>query len=240
MSVNVKPPEEGGAKRVADTINRIAGGFARHWLAFFNIVVALFIALPFLAPVLMHVGATGLGTLIYKVYAPTCHQLPERSIFLFGAEQFYSVQNLESDGHVAAGLNIFQREQLRWNGSAEAGWKVAVCERDVAIYGAILLAGLAFAVLRPRLGRGGKWRKMPVLMYLALLLPIMFDGATQLVGLRESTPMLRFFTGALMGAATVWFAYPYVEEAMADAARQARSAGTPNQAPGQRAPKPLD
>jgi uncharacterized membrane protein len=223
MSVQVRPPE-GGSKRIADTINRIAGGFARHWLAIFNIVVAVFIALPFLAPVLMHSGATGAGALIYKIEAPTCHQLPERSIFLFGPERFYSVQELEGDGYLPAGLNIFQRQQLRWDGSADAGWKVAICERDVAIYGAILLAGLAFAVLRPRLGRAGKWPKMPVLLYLALLLPIMFDGATQLVGLRESTPALRFFTGALMGAATVWFAYPYIEEAMRDAARQARQA----------------
>jgi uncharacterized membrane protein len=230
VSVEVRPPEDGGAKRVADTINRIAGAFARHWLAIFNIVVLLFVALPFLAPVLMQAGATGAGSLIYKIYAPTCHQLPERSIFLFGDERFYSAHDLESHGHLPAGLNILQRQSLRWVGSPETGWKVAICQRDVAIYGAILLAGLAFALLRPILGRGGKWRKMPVLMYLALLLPIVLDGVSQLVGLRESTPTLRFITGAIMGAATVWFAYPYVEEAMRSAARQARSVETTAQA----------
>ncbi len=216
MSVEVRPPEGEGARRMTNAVNRIARGIARHWLAIFNIIVVIFIGLPFLAPVLMHGGATGAGQLIYKVYAPTCHQLPERSIFLFGPEQFYTVRELEDDHYVPGGLNIFQRENLRWPGSAQAGWKVAICQRDIAIYGAILIAGLLFALLRPRLRGVGKWPKMPVWLFVLLLLPITIDGTTQLFGLRESTPTLRFFTGALMGAATVWFAYPYVEEAMAD------------------------
>lgn len=216
MSVQVRPPEGKGARRLEDTINGFAMWFARHWLAIFNTVIAVFLFLPFLAPVLMNAGATGAATLIYKVYAPTCHQLPERSIFLFGEDQFYSVQELESDGVFPPGSNILQREQLRWDGSAETGWKVAICQRDVAIYGSMLLAGLAIALLRPRLGRRGKWPKMPVWMFLLFLLPTAVDGFTQLFGLRESTPMLRFITGALMGAGIVWFAYPYVEEAMRD------------------------
>lgn len=231
MSVQVRPPQGDGAKRVADAINRVAVGIARHWLAIFNIVVALFVALPFLAPVLMQSGATGAANLIYRVYAPTCHQLPERSIFLFGPEQFYSVKQLESGGDIPTGLNILQREQLRWPGSSQTGWKVAICERDVAIYGAIFLGGIAFALLRPRLrtrlGRAGKWPKMPVWLYAVLLLPLAIDGFTQLFGLRESTPELRFITGALMGAATVWFAYPYVEEAMTDVIRQTKPAVRP-------------
>jgi uncharacterized membrane protein len=221
MSIQVRPPEGRGAKRVTNVVNGFAVGFARHWLAVFNIVVAVFLFLPFLAPVLMHAGGTGPANLIYRVYAPTCHQLPERSIFLFGPEQFYSVKQLESDAYIPAGLNIVQREQLRWDGSPVAGWKVAICERDVAIYGGILIAGLIFAALRPRLRRSGKWPKLPLWLYLVLLLPIAIDGFTQLFGLRESTPELRFITGALMGAATVWFAYPYVEEAMNDVVRQA-------------------
>ncbi len=224
MSVEVRPPEGEGAQRVTNVINRFANSVARRWLLLFNIIVAIFVGLPFLAPVLMHSGATGPATFLYKIYAPTCHQLPERSIFLFGRQEFYSVQQLEADQYVPAGLNIFQRENLRWDGSAEAGWKVAVCERDVAIYGAILLTGLAFAVLRSvlrkRLGPADKWPKMPVWMLVLFLLPVAIDGTTQLFGLRESTPDLRFFTGALMGAAVTMFAYPYVEEAMSDVLRQ--------------------
>ncbi len=63
---------------------------------------------------------------------------------------------------------------------------------------------------------------MPVWLFILLVLPMAIDGFTQLFGLRESTPGLRFITGALMGAATVWFAYPYVEEAMSDVVRQSK------------------
>lgn len=229
MSVNVRPPETGGAKRIADAINRIAVWIARHWLVVFNIIVAVFIALPFLAPVLMHAGATGSGTLIYRVYALTCHQLPERSIFLFGQESFYTIEQLQGEGFIPDGLNILQRELLRWDGSPQAGWKVAICQRDIAIYGGILLAGLVFALLRPRLSRGGKWPKLPVWLYLVLLLPTAIDGTTQLFGLRESTPGLRLFSGLLMGAATVWFAYPYVEEAMSDVVHNTKVSVRPRQ-----------
>lgn len=220
MSVEVRPPEGDGARRVANGINRTANWIARHWLALFNVLVAVFLGLPVLAPVLMHAGATGPATVIYRAYAPTCHQLPERSIFLFGRDAFLTLPELEETGRVPAGLNILERERLRWNGSAETGWKVAICQRDVAIYGALLLAGLAWGVLRPRLRRslrpGAKWPKLPVWILVVLLLPIAIDGGTQLFGLRESTPELRFFTGALMGAAVVFFAYPHVEEAMTD------------------------
>ncbi len=40
-----------------------------------------------------------------------------------------------------------------------------------------------------------------------------WDGLTQLVGLRESNWELRTLTGALFGAAAVWFASPYVDDA---------------------------
>jgi uncharacterized membrane protein len=42
------------------------------------------------------------------------------------------------------------------------------------------------------------------------------DGITQLFGLRESNWQLRTITGALFGLASVWLAYPYLEEGMRD------------------------
>ena len=180
----------------------------------------------------MRAGATAPASLIYKVYAPTCHQFPERSIFLFGRERFYTVGELEHDRYLPAGLNIFERQQLRWDGSVEAGWKVAICQRDVAIYGGILVGGLVFALLRPRLRPKGKWPKLPVWLYLLCVLPMAVDGVTQLFGLRESIPALRFFTGALLGVATVWFAYPYVDDAMRDIVKQSQPAAQPSQAGG--------
>ena len=223
MSVEVRPPESDGADRLNAAINRIAVGIARHWVAIFNIMVALFVGLPFLAPVLMEAGATGPADLIYKVYAVTCHQLPDRSIFLYGDDHFYTAPTLEAAGYLPEGTSPAQRQAMRWAGSVEAGWKVALCQRDVAIYGSILIAGLLFGLLRPVFRRRTKWPKMPLWMFVLLALPIAVDGITQLFGWRSSFPTLRFFTGALMGAATVWFAYPRIEEAMLDVIRTTRT-----------------
>jgi len=46
------------------------------------------------------------------------------------------------------------------------------------------------------------------------LLPMALDGGTQLFGLRESNWLLRSLTGAIFGIASVWLAYPYIEDAM--------------------------
>jgi uncharacterized membrane protein len=220
VTANDGLPETDASRRMTDAINRLAASIARHWLAIFNVVVFVFFALPFLAPALNHAGATGAANVIYRLYGPACHQLPDRSVFLYGDEHFHTVEELEASGAIPPGLNALQRQALRWQGNVETGWKVALCQRDLAIYGAIFAGGLVFGLLRPtlrkRLRPDGKWPKMPVWMFALFLLPIAIDGFSQLFGLRTSTPALRFLTGALMGAATVWFAYPYVEEAMQD------------------------
>ncbi len=215
--VEVRSPEGSTAARMAASIDLMVAGLARHWLAVFNTLVGIFFVLPFLAPVFMHVGLTGIGHLIYVVYSPTCHQLPERSYFLFGPQVVYTVPQLEASHAIPAGLNLVQREFLRWAGSPALGYKVAVCERDNAIYGAIFLAGLVFVPIRNRYRRAGRRiPKLPFWAYALMLVPIAIDGFTQLFGWRESDWLLRGITGALFGLATVWLAYPYVQEAMDD------------------------
>ena len=107
---------------------------------------------------------------------------------------------------MADGNNLFQVRSFI--GSAEIGWKVALCQRDVAIYATVFVTGLLYSLVRYRL------RPLPFKVYVLFLIPIGVDGLTQLVGWRESTPFLRTLTGALFGFASVWFAYPYVEDAM--------------------------
>lgn len=206
------------AARWTERINRLVGGIARHWLLIFNAVWVVVLGLAFLAPLLMEAGASGPANAIYKFYGFLCHQLPERSIFLGGHEHFYTSQELVANGYLSTGLSRLQRILLRWPGSAEAGWKVALCQRDVAIYAAVLLSGMVFGALRSRLYRRGSLPKLKFWVLALLLAPAALDGLTQLPGWRESVPALRFFTGALAGAATVWFAYPYIDEAMREAA----------------------
>jgi uncharacterized membrane protein len=217
QDVSVRLPSGGRADRVSAAVDRLAARLARHWLALFNTIVAVFVLLPFLAPLFMHVGLELPARAIYLVYQPTCHQLPERSFFLFGPQGAYSVAELEAADAIPPGTSLPQRGMLRYVGNPEIGYKVAICERDVAIYGSILFGGLLYGVARGFFARRGRRvPKLPVKVYLILLMPMVVDGVTQLMGLRESTWQLRIVTGMLVGLATVWLAYPHIDDAMRD------------------------
>lgn len=210
--------DSNGREKMEDRVQtaiaqRVDGGvlwIARHWLALFNALFAIYLLLPFLAPLMARAGLTTPASLIYTVYSATCHQLPERSYFLFGERPLYSLSSLETSG-IGEGQGLFQRRAFR--GNEVTGYKIAVCQRDVAIYGAVVVAGLLFGILR------GRARTVGLRFYLVLLIPIALDGLTQLFGLRESNWWLRTVTGALFGGASVWLAYPYIEAAMRDVVR---------------------
>jgi len=186
-------------------VNRVVEGFVNHWLALFNILFLIYVGLPLLAPVLMEVGAETPAKVIYTIYRPACHQLPERSFFLFGEQPVYTRAELPANG-IADSDNIFIRRN--YIGDPEHGYKVAICERDVALYGTMFLMGLLFALVR------GHLPKLKARYVLLFALPMFLDGFTQLLGLRESNWALRVITGGLFGVGLVWFAYPYIEESM--------------------------
>ncbi len=192
--------------------SRLLIGIARHWLLFFNLAWGIYVGLPLLAPLLMQLGLFAPARMIYAVYSIFCHQLPDHSYFFFGQSLTPDLATLEAGG-LAANLDPFA--QRKFIGNELLGYKVAICERDIAIYGAALLGGLLFALLRNAQAR---WQ-LPILnwkWYILLLLPMAVDGTSQLVGLRQSDWLLRSITGALFGLASVWLAYPFVEEAMQD------------------------
>jgi len=178
---------------------------ARHWLALFNTAWAIYLFTPFLAPIFMRLGWPMAAQVIYSIYSVLCHQLPSHSYFLFGADFAPPASTLIAGG-MSASSNLYA--QRAFIGNAEIGWKVALCERDVAIYAGVFVTGLLYALLRDRL------RPLPFKIYVIFLIPIAIDGLTQLFGWRESNWWLRTITGVLFGFASVWLAYPYLEEAM--------------------------
>ncbi len=202
-------------------LNRGMHFVVRHWLAVLSVVVALYAGLPFAAPALMKVGATGPARVLYTLYSPFCHQLAFRSWFLFGDQPAYPRQlagtSLDAFGEVS-GIDESDFFAARaFLGNEQLGYKVALCERDVAIYGGILVAGLVFGLLRDRL------RPLPLKFWVLIgIVPIGLDGFSQLISqldllplaARESTPFLRTLTGALFGLANVWMAYPHLEATM--------------------------
>ncbi len=200
---------------------------SNHYTLLFNLILAVYIGIPFLAPVFMKVGFTGPARIIYTVYRPLCHQLAYRSWFLFGEQPAYPRAQAQVGGLLtyeqATGLSPYDTAQASgFIGNQAMGFKVAICERDVAIYASLLLFGLVFAATGRRL------KSLPWYIWIIVgIIPIAVDGASQLPALlqtqwqwlswfpaRESTPLLRTITGFLFGFSTGWFGYPYAEESM--------------------------
>ncbi len=78
-----------GRRSFALRANILVLRVARHWLRVALVIIGLYVSLPFAAPILMHVGATGPAQAIYTLYSPFCHQFAFRSFFLFGEQIAY-------------------------------------------------------------------------------------------------------------------------------------------------------
>jgi uncharacterized membrane protein len=212
--------------------DRFSYWISNHYMLVFNLLVFLYVGLPFLAPTLLKVDIIGPAKVIYAIYSPLCHQLAFRSWFLFGQQPYYPRSLAEISG-VMTYEQLTGQTQLdliaarQFVGNAIVGYKVAICQRDVAIYGSILLFGLIFALT------GKKLRSFPWYIWVIIgLLPIAVDGLSQLPDLllagslpswlpiRESTPFLRTLTGGLFGFTTAWYLYPLIEETMLETRRK--------------------
>jgi uncharacterized membrane protein len=237
-------------ENVATSLDRGAGWLTRHWLFGVNTVVGLYVGGTLLAPMLMRLGLQGPGRLVYWIYGFFCHQLPERSYFLFGPNSVntYSRAQAISWGADPGYLRGFV-------GNAQVRFKVAIAERDIAIWVTLLLAGLTYALARRYI------RALPVWGFLLMILPMALDGSSHLIsevtglGFRASNAwlaavtsgifppgfyagttlgsfnwLMRTLTGALFALAVVWFTFPRLESGFAGSTR--REQAGPLYAPG--------
>lgn len=162
-------------KTLSQWINR---WFEAHWLLTFNTAWGVFVTLPWLAPIFMAMGWIWPGRVVYFIYNFFCHQLPERSWFLFGPHFSYTqVQIAAAWGRP---LDAISNELIRrrFIGTPELGWKIAWSDRMVAMYTSILLFGLLYALWRrrARIVNGLPWW-----LFILLILPMALDGTTHLV-----------------------------------------------------------
>lgn len=216
-------------------IHRGVNWFERHWLLIFNAFWGLFVILPWFAPLFMQLGWIFPGRALYFIYGFFCHQLPERSWFLFGPKVSYSQAEI---GLVWDISNELVRRQFI--GLPEMGWKVAWSDRMVAMYMSIFVLGVVYALLRWQGVRpkGIRWG-----LFLLLIAPLAIDGATHLINdalrldfrdangwavaltnnalpasfyagdaLGSLNAILRIVTGIIFGFGVVWFLWPMMEK----------------------------
>lgn len=218
---------------LAVRLNRGVYRAAHHWFAWFILISGLWVGIPWLAPVFMHVGWTRAAEAIYFVYSFQCHQLPERSFFLFGPNPMYPLQSIQAAWQDTLNPLILRQ----FIGNAQMGWKVAWSDRMVSAYSSIPLAALLWWPLRHRT------RPLPIWGVFLFMLPMAIDGTSHffsdLAGIGQgfrytnawladlthhSLPSwfyagdalgsfnssMRLVTGVLFGLGLVWFAFPYL------------------------------
>ena len=226
-------------RRLTVAADRLGSALSRHWLLVFNALSGLFSGLTVVAPLLMALGLERPARLLYIAYAPNCHQLPQRSYFLFGPHGIdtYSLEQILAWGGDPAHLRGFV-------GNAEIGFKMAMAHRTTAIFGALFVAGLAYALLRRRLP------VLPLKWYPLFVAPIFLDGLSHMIsevtrlgfrvantwaawltggrfapafytgtGIGSLNWLLRTLTGVLFGLGTVWVLYPLLDQAFGDSRR---------------------
>lgn len=216
--------------------DKLVRWFSKHWLALLNIIMGLYVITPFMAPIFMAMGLVIPGKIIYWVYSFLCHQLPERSYFLFGPKISYSIPEI-----VAAWKNTTDISILRqFIGNPQMGWKVAWSDRMVSMFTSLWVFGMLWGLFKRKI------KTLPWWGLIFLLLPMGIDGVTHFIsdlsglgqGFRDSNSwlalltrgtlsasfytgdawgsfnaLMRLITGILFGLGIVWFGFPFLDEA---------------------------
>ena len=204
-----------------------------HWFEVSLLIYGIWVLLPFLTPVLMNMGLSGAGRSLYFFYSFFCHQLPERSLFLFGQKTMYSLTEIQ-----AAWKNTTDPMILRqFVGNETMGWKIAWSDRMISFYTSVWLFALLLLPFRQRV------KPLPWWAFVLFLLPITLDGSTHMLsdlagigqGFRDSNQWLaaltnnalptsfyvgdalgsfnswmRLITGILAGFGIAWSVFPYI------------------------------
>jgi uncharacterized membrane protein len=234
----------GNNRSLATRLNRALHWMSRRWLLVVSLLIGIWVGLPWLAPVFMNLGWTGTGNAIYLLYAVQCHQLPQRSFFLFGEKPMVALSQIQYAWENTNNPLILRQ----FVGNPQMGWKVAWSDRMVYMYSSPILWGLLYWPLRKRVKPLSWWG-------LALfLLPMGIDGFTHMIsdltagiglGFRDSNAWLavltnqmlpatfyagdalgsfnswmRLITGLLFGLGVVWFLYPRLHDSFSNTARQ--------------------
>jgi len=215
--------------------SRIAAKRTGFWFIAFALIAGAYVGLPFLAPLFMAMNWNGAGKAIYFIYSFLCHQLPQRSYFLFGPKITYSLPEIQAAWRETTNPLILRQ----FVGNAQMGWKVAWSDRMVSMFTSTWVFGLLWYPFRRRIPA------LPIWGLFLFLLPMALDGTSHFIsdfwgigqGFRDTNlwlailtgyifpatfyagdawgsfnSILRLGTGLLFGLGIIWFAFPYVDE----------------------------
>ncbi|MEL7590143.1 MAG: DUF2085 domain-containing protein [Anaerolineaceae bacterium] len=221
---NVSDPVDASRRFTMTRQEKLAMWFSKNYAWVISVIILVFLGFSALPPVLAANGNFGAANAGYKFYSFVCHQLAFRSYFIEGEQAVYPRElaqipkliTYEEFTGQSSGDIVFARGLI---GDEVMGYKLALCQRDVAIYAGLGLFGLFFHF------SGRKIKNLRWIYWLIIsVIPIAIDGGSQLPGLsagwpawlpnRESTPLLRTLTGGLFGLGTAWFVFPLMEESI--------------------------
>ena len=221
------------------TTERILYRFSRHWMLYFSLFYGIYVGMPFLAPIFMKLGWEIPARAIHAFYSLLCHQMAQRSFFLFGTKGMYSLNEIQAVSPHNFDILILRR----FTGTPELGWKVAWSDRMGSMYTSILFFAWIWYPLRRRV------KLLPLWGFFLFILPMGVDGITHFIsdfagigqGFRYTNEWLavltnnifaptfyagdaigsfnfwmRLLSGSLFDFGVVWFAFPYLEEATTD------------------------
>lgn len=197
----------------------------------------LFNLMPWFAPVFMKLGWTAPANAVYTLYSPLCHQMAQRSFFLFGEQVMYSPDEFPLQLTEKTGADALLLRRFR--GNTDFGWKVAWSDRMVSMYGGLWLAMLLFTIT----AHYRQVRPLSLWIFALTLVPMLLDGGTHTLsdlsglqhgfrydnawlasltgsvfpssfyhgdGLGSFNSWMRLFSGIAFGFGVVWFIFPYL------------------------------
>lgn len=181
-----------GVKMIQESIN-----VSKRIIAGVYVVIAGLNTMLFLPAITYKLGFGWLSKQMYNVLGFLCHQMPQRSFFLFGEQFMYSQNELLK---VMNWNNMFTVNiQNRYTCSDSLGCKFGVCSRCTGLYTGMAAGSVTGWMIHKK--------NIPLWIFGILLVPMAIDGGVQLIAslvtpkdpFYESNNALRFATGFLFG-----------------------------------------
>ncbi len=135
--------------------NTIGLFLANYYPMLIAVLILLFVGGSIFAPVLASSGKSKAANGLYSFYSVFCHQLAFRSFFIFGEQAVYprelaDIKNLLTYEEQFRDPLLDIEKARGTIGNIESGYKIAICERDLAIYSSLGFAALAFQIFKEK------------------------------------------------------------------------------------------